>query len=102
MLGIEPQIVHIPSELLRVADPDLFTHLDVEKSFPGLFDNAKIRSAVPDFCCDISLHDGLRMMVDWFEREAKHVDPVKDAMEDKLVELHAGWVDQMQGLSKSK
>ena len=58
VLGIEPQIVHIPSELLRVADPELFSHLYFEKTFVGLFDNSKIRSVVPDFVCDISLHDG--------------------------------------------
>jgi nucleoside-diphosphate-sugar epimerase len=99
VLGIAPQIVHIPSELLRIADPDLFTHLYLEKSFAGLFDNAKIKSAVPGFGCDISLQDGLQMMVDWFEREANQVDPLKDAMEDRLVELHAGWRSQMQALS---
>jgi nucleoside-diphosphate-sugar epimerase len=102
VLGIEPQIVHIPSELLRAADPDLFSHLYLEKSFPGLFDNAKIRSVVPDFVCDLSLHDGLKMMVEWFEREANQVDPVKDALEDRLVELHAGWKDQMQALSMDR
>jgi nucleoside-diphosphate-sugar epimerase len=102
VLGIEPQIVHIPSELLRVADPELFSHLYLEKSFVGLFDNTKIRSAVPDFTCDISLHDGLKMMVDWFEREANQVDPVKDAMEDRLVEIYAGWKSQMQAFSTSQ
>ena len=76
--------------------PDLFGHLYLEKTFVGLFDNAKIKSAVPEFVCDLSLHDGLKMMVEWFEREANQVDPVKDAMEDRLVELHAGWKDQMQ------
>ena len=33
---------------------------------------------------------GLKMMVEWFEREANQVDPEKDAMEDRLVELYAG------------
>ena len=36
------------------------------------------------------------MMVGWFEQEANQVDPEKDAMEDRLVELHAGWKRQMQ------
>ena len=101
VLGIEPQIVHIPSELLRLADPGLFGHLYLEKSFPGLFDNAKIRSAAPEFVCEISLHDGLQAMVEWFERKANQVDPLKDALEDRLVELHAGWKRQMQALSTS-
>jgi nucleoside-diphosphate-sugar epimerase len=99
VLGIEPHIVHIPSELLRIADPELFSHLYLEKTFVGLFDNSKIRGAVPDFSCDISLHDGLKMMVEWFEQEANQVDPEKDAMEDRLVELYAGWASQMQAFS---
>lgn len=96
VLGIEPHIIHIPSELLRVADPDLFSHLYFEKTFVGLFDNSKIRSVLPDFVCDISLNDGVKMMVEWFEQEANQVDPEKDAMEDRLVELYNGWKSQMQ------
>ena len=70
-----------------------------QESFSGLFDNSKIRGVVPDFRCDISLHDGIKMMVDWFEQQANQVDAEKDAMEDRLVELHAGWKSQMQELS---
>ena len=98
VLGIEPRIVHISSELLYAANPDLFGHIYHEKTFPGLFDNSKIRSAVPQFTCEISLHDGIKMMVDWFEREADQIDPEKDALEDRLVELQAGWKSQMQTL----
>ncbi len=99
VLGIEPQIVHISSELLVAANPDLFSHLYLEKTFPGLFDNSKIRSVIPDFVCEISLHDGIKMMVEWFEQEANQVDPQKDSMEDRLVELYSGWKSQMQEFS---
>ncbi len=100
VLDRQVEIVHIPSELLMAANPDLFSHLYFEKTFVGLFDNSKIRSVIPDFSCDISLHDGVKMMVDWFEKEANQVDPEKDALEDTLVELHAGWKAQMLKLSK--
>jgi nucleoside-diphosphate-sugar epimerase len=73
-VGVEPQIVHMPSELFQAADPDFFSHLVLEKSFIGLLDNSKIRSAVPEFTCDISLADGVRMPVEWFEQEATQVD----------------------------
>jgi nucleoside-diphosphate-sugar epimerase len=99
VLGKQPHIVHIPSELLMAANPDLFSHLYFEKTFSGLFDNSKIRSAVPDFTCDIRLHDGIQMMVDWFEREANRVDPEKEALEDRLVALHTSWKEQMRALS---
>ncbi len=99
VLGLEVDIVHIPSELLVAADPDLFSHLFFEKTYPGLFDNSKIRSVLPDFDCDISLHDGVKMMVNWFETEANQVDPQKNALEDRLVELHGQWKAQMEALT---
>ena len=99
VLGIEPEIVHIPSELLVAAHPDLFSHLYLEKTFSGLFDNSSIRGVVPDFGCDIPLLDGIRMMVAWFKQEANQVDPEKDGLEDRLVDLHRGWKSQMQALS---
>jgi len=39
------------------------------------------------------------MMIEWFELEANQVDPEKDVMEDRLVELYAGWKSQMQEFS---
>lgn len=99
VLGCEVKLVHVPSELLVAAKPDLFSHLFFEKTFPGLFDNSKIRSVLPGFTCDITLHEGVKMMVEWFEKEANQVDPEKDALEDRIVEFHAGWKSQMQGLS---
>ncbi len=98
VLGKAVQIVHIPSELLMAADPGLFSHLYYEKTYAGLFDNAKIRGAIPEFSCDIGLDAGITMMVDWFEREASQVDAEKDALEDALVSLHAQWKKQMQAL----
>lgn len=98
VLGKEPRIVHIPSELLMAADPGLFSHLYYEKTFVGLFDNSKIRGVIPDFICEISLDDGIRMMVDWFEHEANQLDPQKDELEDRLVALHEDWRKQMQAL----
>ena len=100
ILGSEVEIVHIPSDLLVAANPELFSHLYFEKTYPGLFDNAKIRSVLPDFSCDIDLYAGVGMMVEWFEKEANQVDPEKDALEDRLVELHASWKTQMKELGK--
>ena len=98
VLGSEVKIVHIPSELLMAAKPDLFSHLFFEKTYPGLFDNTKIRSVLPDFRCEIDLHAGVKMMVEWFEKEANQVDQEKDTLEDRLVELHAGWKTQMAAI----
>ena len=99
VLGKKPHIVHIPSELLMAANPDLFSHLYFEKTYVGLFDNSKIRSVIPEFTCDITLNAGVRMMVDWFESAANQVDPEKDELEDRLVALHTSWKEQMRALA---
>ena len=99
VVGIEPNIVHIPTDLLYAADPDMFGHLYFEKTFTGLFDNSKIKNDVPEFVCDLSLNTGLKTIVDWFEKEANQVDLAKDALEDRLVDLYNGWHKQMQDFS---
>jgi len=98
LIGKQPEIRHIPSELLHKASPDLFAHLYYEKSYAGIFDNSKIKKAVPGFKAEITLREGLRSMLDWFEKEANHVDPQKQALEDSLVELHDQWSKQAENL----
>ena len=98
IVGRAPQIVHIPAELLHQAAPNLCAHLYFEKTYAGLFDNAKIRQVIPGYRAQISLNEGLRTIADWFEKAANTVDPEKDALEDKLVELHRSWTDQITNL----
>ena len=78
--------------------PNLCAHLYFEKTYAGLFDNVKIKADVPEFEASINLNQGLQMVLDWFEKEANTVDPEKDALEDKLVELYEGWAEHITGL----
>lgn len=97
IVGKAPIIKHMPSELLFHAAPNLCGHLYYEKSYAGLFDNSKIKRDVPGFQASISLNEGLRTILDWFEREAHAVDPEKDALEDRLVSAHDSWIQQISG-----
>lgn len=98
LVGKTPVIVHIPSDLLRKAAPNVCAHLYYEKTYAGLFDNSKLRSVLPDFKADISLHDGLKMLLDWYEAEAHTVEPEKDQLEDTLAELYYEWEAKLTGL----
>jgi len=98
IVGVDPHIVHIPSELLHRAAPDLCGHLFYEKTFVGLFDNSKIKKDVPSFTIDISLNQGLKTILEWWEKEAATVDREKDILEDRLVNLFNHWADQMVNL----
>ncbi len=88
IVGKEPNIIHLPSEVLYKAAPNLCNHLYFEKTYAGLFDNSKIKRDAPEFTANISLNEGLKSIVEWFEREANIVDPEKDALEDKLVSIY--------------
>jgi nucleoside-diphosphate-sugar epimerase len=96
IIGKEPNIVHISSELLRKASPVIFDHLYYEKSYSGIYNNSKIKRDVHNFKAEISLEKGLKTIVQWFEEENKRVDPLKDELEDKLVNLHTDWSKQIE------
>jgi nucleoside-diphosphate-sugar epimerase len=96
ILGIEPKIVHVPTELLMKADSGMFAHLHYEKSYAGLFDNAKIKRDIPSFEVSMTLKDGLRMMLDWYEQEGHTVDETKMRLEDRLAAIHGDWSRQME------
>ncbi len=98
IIGKAPHIVHIPSELLYSAAPNLCGHLCFEKTFVGIFDNSKIKKDVPSFQLEISLNDGLNKIVEWWEKEANRVDPGKDILEDRLVSIYCHWADHMKNL----
>ena len=98
IVGKPPRIVHIPAELLYKAAPNLCGHLYFEKTYAGLFDNSKIRSVDPRLQADLSLNEGMQIIVDWWEKEANTIDPEKEALEDKLVDLHGKWSEQVKNL----
>lgn len=99
ILGKEPHIVHLPTAMLKAARPDLFAHLDDEKKYPSIFDNSKIQQDIPQFKPEISLSQGLEMLVNWYEETGHTVDEEKNLLEDQLVDLHRDWMSQARALS---
>jgi nucleoside-diphosphate-sugar epimerase len=85
LAGAEPKIVHIPSDILFKAAPNLCAHLYHEKTYPGIFDTTKLRCASPSFKTTVSLREGCAGLFTWWEKDAHAVDPEKDKLEDELV-----------------
>lgn len=98
IIGKEPNIIHIPSELLRRVSPSLFEHLYYEKTYQGIYDNSKIKRVVPGFKAEISFRSGLESIIQWFQEQGNHIDPNKDELEDKLVSVYSGWIKQIESL----
>jgi nucleoside-diphosphate-sugar epimerase len=66
-LGLEPNVVHISSEMVIKYDPDKLGTLLGDKVNSVVFDNSKIKQFVPDFSCEVNWSEGLRRSLAWFE-----------------------------------
>jgi nucleoside-diphosphate-sugar epimerase len=87
-LGVEPRIVHVPSDAIAAADPDWGAGLLGDKAHSMIFDNSKLRSVVPDFVATIPFERGAREIVAWYtgDESRQKVDERLDALMDTLVE----------------
>jgi nucleoside-diphosphate-sugar epimerase len=88
-LGVEPRIVHIPSEHILAGAPDWFwSELIIgDLSHSAVFDNSKVRGYVPDFAPRRTFHAAAADMVRWRAEHAEDTQPAAavDAVMDRLV-----------------
>jgi len=70
-LGAEPNVVHIPSDLIVAHDPEQSGSLLGDKIYSVVFDNSKIKRFVPDFVCEVNWAMGVRRTLAWFDAHAE-------------------------------
>jgi nucleoside-diphosphate-sugar epimerase len=78
-LGVDPQIVHIPSDLIAAYNPDALGSLIGDKANSTVFDNSKIKKLLPDFRCTVPWSEGVRRSIAWFE-----ADPSRQTIDERL------------------
>ena len=78
-LGVDLEIVHIPSDLIAAYDPDALGNLTGDKVNSSVFDNSKIKKLVPDFICTIPWAEGVRRAIAWHA-----ADPSRQTIDDQL------------------
>lgn len=85
--GVEPRIVHVPSDAIAAADPEWGAGLLGDKAHSMVFDTTKLRRLVPDFSTTIRFEQGAREIVDWHDADPARrvVDTRLDAVMDDLV-----------------
>jgi nucleoside-diphosphate-sugar epimerase len=85
--GVEPRIVHVPSDAVAAADPGWGEGLLGDKAHSMLFDNSKLRSVVPGFRATIPFEQGAREIVEWHDADParRTVDARLDSVMDDLV-----------------
>jgi nucleoside-diphosphate-sugar epimerase len=84
--GTEPRIVHVPSDVILAADDAWGRSLLGDKAHSVIFDNAKIRSVVPDYVATTPFSRGAREIIAWHDEEPsrRRVDTRIDELMDQL------------------
>ncbi|MGE5493698.1 MAG: SDR family oxidoreductase [Burkholderiales bacterium] len=91
-LGVKPRIVHIPSDVLASLHPPYYGGLLGDKAHSLVFDNTKIKRAVPGFAATVRFDQGVRQTLAYVygNREYQKADPEFDAWCDNLIEAFEG------------
>jgi nucleoside-diphosphate-sugar epimerase len=94
-LGVEPKLVHVPSELYPVVAPEWFWSGEFlgDLGHSAVFDNSKIRRFVPGFAPRLTFERAVRRMLDWraAHSESTRGDAQTEAVLDRVVDAyHAG------------
>jgi nucleoside-diphosphate-sugar epimerase len=86
-----PKLVHIPSDLLTAWDPEYEGSLLGDKAHCAVFDNSKLRRAVPAFQPRIAYRDGIRRTIEWFDADPsrKSLPPEVDAEIEKFLAAYS-------------
>ncbi len=80
--GTTAQIVHVPSELIAAYDQKWGAGLLGDKANSMIFDNSKIKRAVPEFVATTLFARGAEEMIAWFD-----ADPARQVVDEELDRL---------------
>jgi nucleoside-diphosphate-sugar epimerase len=86
--GVEPRIVHVPSDVVAAMDQEWGAGLLGDKAHTMVFDNSKIKSLVPGWSATVPFWRGAREIIEWHDADPgrRRVDHELDATMDRLVE----------------
>ncbi|MDR3689817.1 MAG: SDR family oxidoreductase [Fimbriimonas sp.] len=86
--GVEAKKVHVPSEVIGRFVPEWEAGLLGDKANSSIFDNSKIKRAVPEFQCTVPFSIGAREIVNWHlaDPARQQVDARVDGLFDRMIE----------------
>jgi nucleoside-diphosphate-sugar epimerase len=93
--GVEPKLVHLPSDLIARVDPDWGASLLGDKAHSMIFDNSKIKRVVPTFSASIPFRRGAQEIIAYYDADPRRrlVDPGFDAVTERLLSVWQRAVD---------
>ena len=85
--GREPQLVHVPSDLIAALYPERGGSLLGDKAWSVVFDNAKIKRFVPEYQPRIGFAEGMARSLEWFDADPARrvVSENANAMIDRVI-----------------
>ena len=90
VLGVELKAYHVSSDFLAAVGSqyDLYGGLLGDKACTVIFDNSKLKRAVPEFVATVRFDQGARMVIEHIlaHPELQQEDPEFDAWCDKIIE----------------
>ena len=92
--GVEPRLVHVPSDLIAAHDREWGDSLLGDKTHSMIFDNTKIKHLVPDYAAVIPFAQGAGEIVAWFDADpANRVvdEPVNQTIDRILGAYERAW-----------
>jgi nucleoside-diphosphate-sugar epimerase len=86
-VGVEPQLVHIPSDFIAACIPEKQGTLIGDKSVSVVFDNTKIKRFVPSYRATTTFAEGIRKSLAWFNADPsrQQIDHQVNPTLDKLI-----------------
>jgi len=70
-LGVQPKIVHVPSDLIAQFDREWGEGLLGDKAHSFILDNSKIKALVPEFVCTVPFSEGIIRSVEFHRQHSE-------------------------------
>ncbi len=90
--GVEPKLMHVPSDLIAAYDANWGAGLLGDKAHSMVFDNSRIKRLVPDFRAAIPFARGAQEIVAWYNADPARrvIDPAFDQLCDRIAAAMLG------------
>ena len=88
--GVEPDLLHVPSEVIAAFDARTGASLLGDKAYSLVYDNSKIKRTVPGFEAKVSFAEGMRRSLAWFDADPgrRTVNDEANRLVDRIVERY--------------
>ena len=88
--GVEPDLLHVPSEVIAAFDVRTGASLLGDKAYSLVYDNSKIKRTVPGFEATVSFAEGMRRSLAWFDADPgrRTVNDEANRLVDRIVERY--------------